>query len=436
MRLKMAGTVVSLGELVSAWGDFQASSAAFAKELADAPTREAIYERTSAYISLAQLVLTAAQPYLNSFAPFTSTVIVPGITGGSVAINASNFQRGIQDGKLDPTIQAGIDLIKDISAITAGWAPAHIKPAAIAVNAIATAASIAWRNNGSEWSRTLEDLATALRDSWADMSAAMNDWWRRALQPQPRDPLAIDLDGDGIETIGVPTTGSPVLFDHDADGVRTGTGWVRPDDAWLVRDLNGNGTIDSGRELFGVDTLITVTESATQGAPARVVTRNATTGFEALRTLDTGNGTAGSAGHNDGRINASDAAFANLRIWRDLNQDGISQPAELQTLPTAGIAAISLTVDTTPIDLGNGNTVTGTAVVTRSNGSRTLVDTVQLTANNLDPADNPFYRQFTDTIPLSTAASALPEIGGSGWLRDPRVAMVSTSISDSRGGYG
>jgi hypothetical protein len=260
-------------------------------------------------------------------------------------------------------------------------------------------------------------------EGWGFIDAATNAPWLEALQPQPRDPLAIDLDGDGIETIGVPTTGSPVLFDHNADGVRTGTGWVRPDDAWLVRDLNGNGTIDSGRELFGVDTLITVTEPDPLGASARVVTRHATTGFEALRTLDTGNGTAGSAGHNDGFINASDAAFATLRIWRDLNQDGISQPAELQSLPEAGIAAISLTVYAASINLGNGNTVTGTATVTRSDGTTTLAETVSMQAGNLDLADNPFFREFTTAIPPTAAALALPEMGGRGLLRDLREAM-------------
>ncbi len=82
--------------------------------------------------------------------------------------------------------------------------------------------------------------------------------FRTATASPRRDPLAIDLDGDGIETIGIPTDGTlPVLFDHDADGVKAGTGWLMPDDGWLVRDINGNGIIDSGRELFGADTQIT-----------------------------------------------------------------------------------------------------------------------------------------------------------------------------------
>lgn len=59
------------------------------------------------------------------------------------------------------------------------------------------------------------------------------------------DPLTLDLDGDGLETTGINPT-SPILFDHDADGIKTATGWVKSDDAFLVLDRNGNGTIDSG----------------------------------------------------------------------------------------------------------------------------------------------------------------------------------------------
>ena len=70
-------------------------------------------------------------------------------------------------------------------------------------------------------------------ESWSEAK----DWMER------RDPLALDLDGDGIETRGADGT---VLFDHNGDGMRTGTGWVRSDDALLVLDRNGNGTIDTG----------------------------------------------------------------------------------------------------------------------------------------------------------------------------------------------
>ena len=64
----------------------------------------------------------------------------------------------------------------------------------------------------------------------------------------PRDPILLDLDGDGLETVGL---ASNVYFDHDGDGVLTRTGWAGRDDALLVWDRNGNGFIDTGAELFG-----------------------------------------------------------------------------------------------------------------------------------------------------------------------------------------
>ena len=45
----------------------------------------------------------------------------------------------------------------------------------------------------------------------------------------------------------------PVMtFDHDVDGVKTGTGWVKPDDGRLARDLKANGSIDTGTVLSDV----------------------------------------------------------------------------------------------------------------------------------------------------------------------------------------
>lgn len=43
-----------------------------------------------------------------------------------------------------------------------------------------------------------------------------------------RDPLTLDLDGDGLETVGFDPS-RPVYFDHDLNGTREGTGWVKPD---------------------------------------------------------------------------------------------------------------------------------------------------------------------------------------------------------------
>ncbi len=63
----------------------------------------------------------------------------------------------------------------------------------------------------------------------------------------PRDPILLDLDGNGLETVGL---ASNVYFDHDGDGVLTKTGWAGKNDALLVWDRNANGSIDTGAELM------------------------------------------------------------------------------------------------------------------------------------------------------------------------------------------
>jgi hypothetical protein len=106
---------------------------------------------------------------------------------------------------------------------------------------------------------------------------------------QPVDPLMLDLDGDGLELKGANGT---VLFDHDADGIRTGTGWISADDGILVRDVSGNGLIDSGRELFGVDTL-------------KRNGQRAVNGFDALADLDS---------NADGNFTSADAAWNEVKV--------------------------------------------------------------------------------------------------------------------------
>jgi hypothetical protein len=97
----------------------------------------------------------------------------------------------------------------------------------------------------------LRDILDNFND-WAGklLNGYLNDLYLRARAwILPRDPLALDLDGDGIETIGI-NGYDTVLFDHNGDGVKTGTGWVKSDDGFLVLDRNGNGLIDDGSELL------------------------------------------------------------------------------------------------------------------------------------------------------------------------------------------
>jgi len=215
----------------------------------------------------------------------------------------------------------------------------------------------------------------------------------------PRDPLVLDLDGDGIEAIGI-NASAPIMFDHDADGVRTATGWISPDDGFVVMDLDGNGSIDTGRELFGDNTLLPDGSKAANG-------------FQALAQYDL---------NADGTINASDAAFQNLRVWRDANQDGVTQEGELASLTDLGITSISVAAQASNINLGNGNTQPWSASFTRVDGTSGNSGVAQLSGSLLLSSNN-FYRDFTDDPALTDAAVNLPQMGGSGWVRDLREAM-------------
>ena len=252
-----------------------------------------------------------------------------------------------------------------------------------------------------------------LGDFLNGIGASINDFFTASSKwLPPRDPLTLDLDGDGLETIGINPT-APILFDHNGDGVKTATGWVKPDDGFLVLDRNGNGVIDNGRELFGDSTPL-----AGGG--------NAVDGFAALAAEDT---------NLDGKVSATDARFANLRVWRDLNQDGISQSSELATLASLNITSLNVAKTANSQLLANGNVIADLGTYTKTDGTLgTLGDTAQLGDINL--AENTFISQFTDTIPISVAAAALPEMQGSGRVRDLReAASLSSTLATALGAY-
>lgn len=61
-------------------------------------------------------------------------------------------------------------------------------------------------------------------------------------------PLVIDLDFNSIETLA---SNRGIYFDLDNNGFAENTAWVRYTDGLLALDLNNNGLIDNGSELFG-----------------------------------------------------------------------------------------------------------------------------------------------------------------------------------------
>jgi hypothetical protein len=136
-------------------------------------------------------------------------------------------------------------------------------------------------------------------------------------------PIVIDLGRDGIK---LGDQGVGVYFDVNADGRREHVQWVRPggNEGFLALDRGGNGLVDDGSELFGV------------GTPLTLLGRNAPNGFVGLAQYDSRL----LGGNDDGLISDADAIWPQLRIWLDLNADGVSTRDEMRSLRAHGITAL------------------------------------------------------------------------------------------------
>jgi Ca2+-binding RTX toxin-like protein len=159
----------------------------------------------------------------------------------------------------------------------------------------------------------------------------------------PLPPIAIDLDGDGIELRSA--HGSRIAA-VGSDGTLYRIGWLGPDDGFLALDRNGDGLIDRRSEISFIEDK-----------------EGAKTDLEGL---------AGHDSDGDGQITAKDAKWSEFRIWRDLNQDGVSSDNELVSLEKAGIMGISLKGETTwrTPDQSVDTTVVATASILWSDPSR------------------------------------------------------------------
>lgn len=131
------------------------------------------------------------------------------------------------------------------------------------------------------------------------------------------DPLILDLDGDGVRTTGID---DGAVFDLTGDGRPEAVSFAAGGDAFLALDRNANGSIDSGRELFGDQ-------------------HGAAHGFAELAKFDD---------NADGVIDAQDEVFARLRLF-NLDENGSQR---LRTLDEAGITAIHLDHENVRAGLG------------------------------------------------------------------------------------
>ncbi|WLF84795.1 putative Ig domain-containing protein [Moraxella sp. ZY210820] len=188
-------------------------------------------------------------------------------------------------------------------------------------------------------------------------------------QIQRYDPLVLDLNQDGhIGTIAE-NKHHGVMFDQDADGIATATAWLSPEDGFLVRDLNQDGLINHGKELFGDQTQLKNGMIAQHG-------------FEALADLDS---------NQDGIINADDDAFLELKVWRDLNLNGQTEQGELFSLSEVGISDIDVQIKTT-------QEITTTGGILREQGTYTTLTGEKRLIADIHFNQNVIYSQHKNTL--------------------------------------
>ena len=214
------------------------------------------------------------------------------------------------------------------------------------------------------------------------------------------DPIVVDINNNGIKTIN--TNGYfGALFDHDGDGIRTATGWVDKEDGLLVRDIDGNGKIDNGKELFGDNTILQNNQKATNG-------------MEALADLDS---------NGDGIIDNKDIAFNSLKVWQDLNGDGISSSDELITLADAGITSINLKDKQSINQKTEGGFIKESATFTKADGSTSILADVNFNKDTI-------HSRYQTKVALSDTVAKLPNVYGSGRLLDiQQAAMKSNELA-------
>lgn len=171
-----------------------------------------------------------------------------------------------------------------------------------------------------------------------------------------------DLNGDGVHTLSV---SNGVAFGVQGQGSGlVKSGWSDGKDGLLVLDLNNDGKINDGTELFGGSTKLANGNKAQDG-------------YEALKQYDS---------NQDNVIDAKDAVFSKLQLWVDVNHDGVTDNGEMRSLSEFKVQSINLSADSNST-LDNGNLVGLVSKWTDTNGQAHQLADVWFNTTPLTPLE-------------------------------------------------
>ena len=175
-------------------------------------------------------------------------------------------------------------------------------------------------------------------------------------------PVLLDLNGDGhvdLRPLDLGAGSVNTSFDWDGDGVVDETAWVGPNDGFLAIDLGAGGAA-------GADGLI---DQAHEIAFASWADPDGSLGLSDLDGLrlvfDT---------NQDNVLDPNDDRWSEFRIWRDSNQNGVSDAGELLTMSEAGIKLVNLIPNPGGAQaFDDGSSISGTSSYETTNGQTHLV---------------------------------------------------------------
>ncbi|NWB99497.1 hypothetical protein HX882_26760 [Pseudomonas gingeri] len=157
------------------------------------------------------------------------------------------------------------------------------------------------------------------------------------------DPIVLNLSGQDVTTSSLGS--SKASFDMLNNGGTEHTAWVTAGEGLLVFNEKATGVVSSDSDLVQ--------------------------GFGALKLLDS---------NQDGVLNASDAAWEQLKVWVDTTGSAQFDSGSLYSLDQLGITSIKLGATAVSLD-SNGNTILDQSSYTKNDGTHGVIDGVSLVFN-------------------------------------------------------